>query len=258
MFIRKVNKTFPDSGLEYIQHRLVESVRTPQGPRQRVLLNLGTLTIPETKFKDLANAIEAQLYGQPGLFGEDPELDGLARHFCQLIIAKRLAKADKDALTASQPQAEKSQYETVDVNSTTVSNARTVGAEQIALAQMKQLSFFDILNELGFDETSQKRASAQVISRMVHPGSELETARFLRDTSAVGELIDADFAKISDNTLHRTTDLLLKNKSAIEDALAAKNRALFSLDETLILYDLTNTFLVLRKSDRMEFSRRFY
>jgi transposase len=241
MYIRQVKKKFSDSDKEYIQHRLVESIRTPNGPRQRVLLNLGTLAIPADKFKDLANAIEARLGGQPALLGNDPEIDGLARHFCDIIIARRLAEA-KSVSDESPADFDAPQFETVDVNSATTSNARAIGAEQIALAQMEELSFFNILHDLGFDDGQQKRAAAQLIARMVHPASERETARFLRENSAVGELLDDDFSKISDNSLHRTADLLLKNKTALEDALAAKSRDLFSLDETLILYDLTNTF----------------
>ena len=63
MFIREIKKKFNNKSgkYEYIQHRLVESIRTENGPRQQIVLNLGTLTIPKEQFKTLANHIESNL-----------------------------------------------------------------------------------------------------------------------------------------------------------------------------------------------------
>ena len=43
MFIREIVKKNPGYAKPFIYHRLIESVRTAKGPRQTVLLNLGTL-----------------------------------------------------------------------------------------------------------------------------------------------------------------------------------------------------------------------
>jgi hypothetical protein len=59
MFIRTVRKKNRGSGQVYIYQQLIESVRTPRGPRQRILLNLGTLEILPTEWKELANRNEA-------------------------------------------------------------------------------------------------------------------------------------------------------------------------------------------------------
>ena len=81
MFIRKVDKKNPGSGKHYTYHRLVESYRSVSGkPRQRVLLNLGTLEgLPAGKHKLLADRIEELLLGQSGIFAEyaDNEVDAL-------------------------------------------------------------------------------------------------------------------------------------------------------------------------------------
>ena len=64
MFIRTVRKKNRASGQVYLYQQLVESVRMPRGPRQRILLNLGTLEIPPEEWKELANRIEALYLGQ--------------------------------------------------------------------------------------------------------------------------------------------------------------------------------------------------
>ncbi len=246
MFIREVKKRIQTDGkfYDYIQHRLVESKRTSKGPRQQTVLNLGTLEISKDKFKALANNIEALLSKQNILFDDDPEITGLAQHFSEIILRKRLQQVQASSNEQSQaPKTEeKAHYETVDVNSATTSNGRSVGLEHIALSQLRQLGFFEILEDCGFLENQKQYAAAQVCARLVHPDSERETARWLRDSSAMDELLGADFSRISDNTLHRIADKLYANKDTIEQKLMEKTKDLFSLNDSFVFYDLTNTY----------------
>ena len=57
MFIKEIVKKNPTSDKTFISHRLMESVRTPRGPRHRKILNLGKLDIPKEDWKTLANRI---------------------------------------------------------------------------------------------------------------------------------------------------------------------------------------------------------
>ena len=74
MFIRKTVKRYKDR--TYTSYLLVESVSTPQGPRQRTICSLGDLSPgPRQKWLGLANRIEAALQGQVSLEGPDPLVD---------------------------------------------------------------------------------------------------------------------------------------------------------------------------------------
>lgn len=250
MFIREIKKRFVKEGVsyEYTQHRLVESVRTQQGPRQQTVLNLGTLSIPNDLFKPLANLIEQNLVhcSQTKLFTDAPEeIAGLARHFAEVIVKKRLQKKGSK-ISGRQPLSDSDTiepvYETIDTNSIITSNSRTVGAEHIALTHLKELGFFTILEVCSFSQREQNQAAAQVCARMVHPASERETARWLRNDSCMAELLDDDFDRISDQTLHRISDKLFEHKEVIEMALSKSTNDLFALDNKLVLYDLTNTY----------------
>jgi transposase len=55
--------------------------------------------------------------------------------------------------------------------------------------------------------------------------------------------MDTDFSKLSQDRVYKVSDMLLKEKKAIEEHLSFKERNLFNLEEKIILYDLTNTFL---------------
>lgn len=57
---------------------LVESYRADKGPRQRILLDLGKLTIPKEQWKLLANRIEEIINGQNALFEIEAEIETLA------------------------------------------------------------------------------------------------------------------------------------------------------------------------------------
>jgi len=250
MFIREIKKRFkkPDGRYEYIQHRLVESIRTEQGPRQQTILNLGTLSISPNHFKTLANLIEQYLMScaQPTLFDADipDEIRVLARHFADIISQKRLAVAAKKPDQQTNPPSDTIEpvYETIDINSIITSNSRTVGVEHIALTQVKELGLFPILEQCNFSQKEQHYAVAQIIGRMAHPASERETARWLRHDSGLAELLNADFSNISDQILHRVADKIFNNKDFIENTLSKNTTELFSLDNKLVLYDLTNTY----------------
>lgn len=248
MFIREIRKklTKGNSTYEYIQHRLVESVRTPNGPRQRTVLNLGQLTIAPEHFKAFADLIEGILLSshQPSLFSELPEeVSGLAHHFAQIIAQKRLQKSNQTSATpAKKTLQDDPHYEEIDINSVITTNSRSIGVEHIALHHFKELDMFSILSSCSFTEKEQALAAAQICARMAHPASERETARWLRNDSALSELLGADFSHISDQMLHRVADKLWKHRETIEKEIAKNATDIFSLDSKVVLYDLTNTY----------------
>ena len=87
MYIRKVAHTDNKNRQEYYTFKLVESLRTERGPRQRTLLNLGhEFNLSEEKWKDLANRIEEIVTGQTPLFDSDPEIENLAIRYARKIV----------------------------------------------------------------------------------------------------------------------------------------------------------------------------
>jgi transposase len=237
MFIREIKKHNKHYPKEFISHRLVESIRTPKGPRQRTILNLGTLELPKEQWKTLANAIEAKLTGQKSLYPLDESIESLAIHYAQLIIKKKLYHPAQAKKQDNEPA-----YETIDMRSLTDSNCRTLGAEYVGLATLKKLGLNTLFEKLGF--TPQQRSVAQlaIVGRLVHPASELRTAEWARSLTAMYELLEWDFTSLSHNALYRISDLLWSHKAEIESYLTHQERNLFSLQEKIILYDLTNTY----------------
>lgn len=235
MFIRETTKS--KKGKIYTQHQLIESVRTPKGPRQKLVINLGKLNIPKDKWKELANSIESKLHGYQNFFTPDFEIEKLAAYYSDLIKKERLNKeSEKNYIESDEPL-----YESVDINSISTSDCKTIGAEHVVLSQMNEYNFDKILEYLDFSEKEIALSKMIITARLVHPASERETARWINKNSAISELLQSK-TKVYDNALHRTSALLFKYHEEIETRLAAKAREIFNLNETIILYDLTNTY----------------
>jgi transposase len=115
-----------------------------------------------------------------------------------------------------------------------------VGAEHVALTGADRIGLPNIFKSLGFDDTQVKLALAAVVSRMVHPSSERECLRWFNQDSALGELLDLEI--ISDNALHRISDLIYDNKIKIEELISKNIFNLFHYKDIVTFYNLTNIF----------------
>lgn len=60
--------------------------------------------------------------------------------------------------------------------------------------------------------------------------------------TGIDDLLETDFTTLSQDRVYKVSDMLLKHKKEIEGHLRMKERTLFNLGKTIILYDLTNTF----------------
>jgi hypothetical protein len=239
MFIRETIKS--KNGKKYVQHQLVESIRTPNGPRQNLLLNLGFLDLPRDQWKELANTIESELHGHQSLFSQNSEIEKLAKHYASVIIKEKLNKESEIVEGQRDKTESESLFETVDINSVSTSDSRSIGVEHVVASSMQEYNLDKVLKKLKFNENQIDYARLLIAGRLAHPASERETVRWINENSAICELLKTD-AKVYDNALHRTSFLLLENHEKIEQSLSETAREIFDLKETIILYDLTNTY----------------
>ena len=238
MFIRRTSIKSRRTGEPYYTYRLVESVRAAEGVRQRTLLNLGRhFEVPRQQWGALAQRIEQLVSGQGDLVPVelDPRWEEAAQRYAAQVIR---AKARLDEGRA----AEAADYQSVDVNSLELVRPRSVAVEHVALEVLRQVELDKKLEDLGFNGPQQAAAIATIVARMAAPGSELATHQWLQQQSALGELIDFDFTRLSLMALYRVSDQLPSHKEAVEAFLYTRERTLFEFEEVITLYDLTNTY----------------
>ena len=133
-------------------------------------------------------------------------------------------------------------FQSVDIDTMEDSDSRTVSVEHVALHAIAQLGLVQTMTQLGINSVKQAAILGNIIGRMAEPRSELATWDWLCTHSALGELLDVDYEGLSHMSLYRASDLLMKHRQAIEDSIFRKVTTLFSLQETVTLYDLTNTY----------------
>ncbi len=81
-----------------------------------------------------------------------------------------------------------------------------------------------------------------VAYRLIDPGSEWRLHRQWFDASAMGDLLDADFALAEKNTLYRCLDKLVEHKDDLFGFLTRRWGELFGARFDVLLYDLTSTY----------------
>src|SRR5258706_1295796 len=96
-----------------------------------------------------------------------------------------------------------------------------------------------------------------VCYRLIAPGSEWRLHRQWFEQSAMGDLLDRDYALVEKNALYRCLDKLLPKKQALCSHLRQRWVDLFAAKFDVLLYDLTSTYFESPPPDDEEDERRF-
>ena len=119
MFIRETIKIDRKTGKKYTSYQLVESIRTEQGPRQKILITIASDTILDSsEKKDLANRIEEIVVGSSSFLPYSEKIEGLAQTYASQVIHRFSCSdnikqpQDKDALPA--------EFVSIDINTNTL------------------------------------------------------------------------------------------------------------------------------------------
>ena len=235
MFIRQTKTRNKASGDAYTTFRLVASERVGQQVRQRTLLNLGRqFDLPQPDWPVLCTRVEQILTGQSSFLAASAAIERHAQRLASRLLAASPAAVREGGNTED--------FVEVDIESLQLTHPRSVGVEQVALAAMGWLGLPEILSQLGFNGIQQAVVQALLVGRMADPASELATWRWLQERSALSELLEVDFEAIGLHRLYRVSDLLVRHRQEMEQALFARIEDLFHQVDTVTLYDLTNTY----------------
>jgi transposase len=211
----------------YVNHLLVESVATPDGPRHRTICSLGSLApAPVAQWRDLAHKLSAALGGQTTLL-PDPAMAALA-----------------DRARSARPRARSepaTDVVAIHTDQVRIEDVREAGPVYVGHQLWHALTLDTILAEAGLSARARMLTELMTLNRLVSPASEHAMPDWIRRT-ALADLLGADFSTLSDEALYRNLDRLHPQRAAIEQALAARERTLFNLDDTIYLYDLTSTY----------------
>jgi hypothetical protein len=238
MFIRRSATRNKATGDSYFTFRLVRTERVGGKVRQVTLLNLGRhFPLAQDQWSSLCARIEQLTCGQASLL--PVELSEATERLAQRYAAQLVARAEPEPVAEAAPAPV-----TVAVapESLELLRPRTVGVEHVGLWALSTLGLLDLFRELRLSGPQQAALIGNLIGRMAQPASELATWAWLREASGLGELLDVDFEAFPLMALYRASDVLVKHRERIEAEVFGRVKDLFALEETVTLYDLTNTY----------------
>lgn len=212
--------------------QLVHSYRNSEGlPRQKVIVSLGDAAIPEAEKALIASAVERRIHGEGDFF--DSSLSKNASAWVDRIV--QLAGRSQAAKPV--PQAT---IDGVILDSIESTDVVELGPELVALKAWEELRFTPMLEALGMNPSAIAAAQLMVSNRLIEPLSEWALIDWSHRT-ALPELLDIRITKSAKDRLYRTSDDLMALRKDIESTLRQRERDLFSLSRSVILYDVTNS-----------------
>jgi len=260
MFFRE--KTSKNSKSSTLQ--LVDTVRTNKGPRQRVVVSLGSqFTLPKAHRRNVARLVEERLLGQQSLLAAEVSLLVYVDKVVKKIQTEGKWNSSRTLLKKNLQH--QKPYETTSVRESDsqgcapgcVSLAgltaevfvddvqhghdRELGPVLIGHEFWKRLGFPTILQSCGFQPSQIQTAELSVLNRLIAQDSEHSLLSWL-NTVAVEELLEVNVDKLGDDRFYRISDKLLKHQEEIETRLYQREQDLFNLSNSIFLYDLSNTY----------------
>ena len=222
---------------------LLQLVRGSRGldgkVRQQVLLSLGGCAIPDVFRREIAHNVEAIVAGQPSLLPIRPEV----ATWSDLIVdrMKSEGKLDlvKNSVTRNVPPG--TAADGVLLDSVSHEDTRQIGVLMPLRQAWESLGLSDFLLSKGMPVRRLHAAQACVFNRLVEPCSEHEIPSWLQ-TVAMDELLDDKFGFYGKEIFYRAGDDLLEHSIELTKHLRDREENLFSLGNTILLYDLTNSY----------------
>ena len=218
MFLRPNNRT--KDGKPHTYWSLVETVRTPEGPRQRTLCYLG----------ELNGSAQARWLKTIEVFNEQGESRQL-----------KLFPAEVE------PPEDDPNIARVLLNKVRLERSRQFGNCYVGLELWKRLELDQFYEELVDEEPADvpwsRIAALLAINRLCEPSSELAVEERWYPATALDDLLGIEEGKVNDTRLYRCLDHLIPHKTKLERHLRQRYGELFAATFDVLLYDLTSSYV---------------
>ena len=218
MFLRPNRRT--KDGKDHSYWSLVETVRTPDGPRQRTLCYLG----------ELNSSAQVRWLKTIEVFNEQGEAQQLKLFPSQV-----------------EPPPDDPQVARVLLNKVRLERTRQFGSCWLGVQLWQRLQldrfFEEAVDEQEADVAWSRVAAVLAINRLCAPGSELAIEERWYPSTALDDLLGIAGGKINDTRLYRCLDRILPHKAKLERHLKQRYGELFGAEFDVLLYDLTSTYV---------------
>ena len=222
MFLRPCRRR--KNGKTHTYWSLVQSHRTPNGSRQRVVAYLGELTAGEQSgWAKLSQKLSGAV--QP------PER---VRTLFDLPAAPELPAGTAEETVL------------VRLKGVRLERLRDFGDIYLGWCAWRMLGLDELLDKLiprGREEVPWSHVAAILtLARLCEPGSELHIENVWYPRTALDDILGVPVEKVHTDRLYAGLDRLLPHKEKLERRLRDRSQTLFDLKYEILLYDITSTY----------------
>lgn len=250
MFIRQTNKKNTKNGKVFKQYQLLSNYRIGDKVKQEYILHLGNNELLKYKSnrdiiaKLLENKINGNVPISDDMLGVSKEILDLVNEYYQKYLYKNRSKEEIE----KEKKEYEARFETVDMESTKVIDCREIGAEAMSKTMLDRIGLRDFLKRKGWNEKSIDHAYVAIISRAVFRASEHKTEHWLAINSGLLELFGKKVNKVTRHDLYKISRNLYDIKDELEAFFYNRMTDMFNIKNSILIYDLTNTYFEGRKA----------
>jgi hypothetical protein len=219
--------------------QLVESYRNAKGKvSQRVVVSLAGCWVPDGLRKLVAVELTHRARGYQRILEEDPDVEFWVGKVLDRMEAEGKLSAP---VCCEQTDRGSGMHEQVRIGDIEHEEGTLLGPCLVLQKAWGSLGMDEVLGDLGFSKPQIATAKVSVFNRLVEPVAENELPNWVA-TTALRELLGVRTEGWAEDRFYRISDKLLQGAQKIEEHLREKERDLFNLDRTILLYDLTNSY----------------
>ena len=250
MYIKEIKKKNTPNGKVFKQYQLAETYRIGKKVKQNLILYLAYNKILENKLnrdivaKLLENKIKNDQVLSDDFLNASSELQHLAEHYYKKYVQK---KFDEEKNEKKEIKKDSTEYHEVDLDFLGIFNCREIGAEWMCYQMLARFGLKEFLQHKGWSEKEIDKGIISIISRAVGRYSENKTESWLSSNSGLLELFGKRIDSVSRYELYSSAADLYGIKDDLEAFFYNKANALFQLKDSILIYDLTNTYFEGRK-----------
>lgn len=253
MYIRQIKKRNVKNGKIFFQYTLAQTYRIDGKVKQKNILYLGSSSLlnPKNDRSIVLTILKFKIFGQPDLFPSkvSDELMSLALGYYNKYLDKYPPDKQNHRAASIPPPRDISEYHNIDIKSLEVTEVRSFGPEHLCKQIADKLHLSECLKGLNWHSMDIQKALISICARAIYTSSEHKTAQILADNSELLACYNYKPDRLTHRQLYRISDMLYKDKQAIDQHIYKRVTKMFSLDDKLVIYDLSNTHFEGRKAN---------